>query len=352
MIHQKENVQKSSPTGFARRQDILERLALKDTVFLQAHKRFPVQWPDAYLQLVGQPAEKDPVAKMGRPDQREFESDPNDLADAIGDHLKRPMPFLVRKHADRIIVLTTKRCHFYCRFCFRREVPPTSQTELSPGDWDAVFDYLRGEKDLREIILSGGDPLTLTNTKLFQIKKRIEALPHIDRWRIHTRAPVHFPQRVTLQLVKGLARGLPLRVVTHFNHCREVTPSVRAAINLFRRFQIPILNQSVLLAGVNDSALSQVQLWRAMVTLGIQPYYLHHPDRVPGNAHFRVSIRQGLELYRHIRDALGQRSPNYVLDLPDGRGKVPVEQLVAVHDNLYHFHHSNNQISQYPDIIS
>lgn len=341
---------KESIGGFASRRDIVGTLKLSDAELTRGRRRFPVQWPEDYLKLVDTTASEDPIAKMGRPDPQELLSDPGDLADANGDMLKRPLPFLVRKHADRIIVLVTKRCHFYCRFCFRREDPPSSKTELNSSDWDHVFHYLTQEKDLREVILSGGDPLVLENSRLFWLKENIQKIDHITHWRIHSRAPVHFPKRLQEPLIAGLAKGLPLRVVTHFNHLRELTNESRRVAHLFARYRIPVLNQAVLLRGVNNTLHAQLQLWRALKHLNIQAYYLHHPDRVTGNAHFRVSISDGLKLIAGIKKNLGAESPRYVLDLPDGSGKVPVEDLVALGKRTYQYQHSHSKISTYQDI--
>lgn len=335
---------------FATRPEILERLAIDGELLTRARRKFPVQWPKHYLNLVGPSPQRDPIAKMGRPEEAEFLQNPGDLADAIGDKMMRPMPFIVRKHRNRLIVLVTKRCHFYCRFCFRREDPPTKETELNEADWDQIEQYLKKEPELEEVILSGGDPLTLSDGQLFAIKQRLLQVPHLKRWRIHTRAPVHFPQRITAALVEGLALGLPLRWVTHFNHVRELSSHSRRQAHLLSRFGIPFLNQAVLLRGVNSQLSDQVKLWRGLHQMGICSYYLHHPDRVAGNAHFRISLREGLALYGRLRAVLGENAPKYVIDLPDGTGKIPVEKLQYMGGNRYGYRHPNGIESFYTDI--
>jgi len=334
---------------FASRPEILQRLALDDDLLKQARKVFPVQWPKAYLNLVGGQPEGDPIAKMGRPGQAELQPDAGDLVDPIGDRFMRPLPQIVRKHKDRVIVLVTKRCHFYCRFCFRREEPPSSYAEMDEADWFRVLRYLQDETELREVILSGGDPLTLDNDTLFWIKQRLQTIAHLKCWRIHTRAPVHFTHRVDEALVAGLSGGLPLRVVTHFNHAREVTGESRRQAKLLSRYGIPFLNQAVLLRGVNDAVDAQLQLWRGLIAAGIEPYYLHHPDRVPGNADFRVTLSEGKRLYREMALRMRDRCPRYVLDLPDGRGKVPVMALREIENGRFRYHHPNGEVSHYID---
>ena len=334
---------------YASRAEILQRLDLDDALLKRARKVFPVQWPRAYLNLIGDDPQRDPIARMGRPLAGEFRHDAGDLADPIADRYMRPIPQVVRKHEDRIIVLVTKRCHFYCRFCFRREEPPSSYAEMNEADWQMVLAFLRRETGIREVILSGGDPLTLANGALFWIKAQLEKIPHLQCWRIHTRSPVHFAQRVDGALVEGLAGGLPLRMVTHFNHARELTAATRRQSNLLARFGIPFLNQAVLLRGVNDSLTAQLGLWRGLSGLGIEPYYLHHPDRVPGNADFRVTLAEGKRIYRDMALRLRNRCPRYVLDLPDGRGKVPVMSLRELGQGRYRYDHPGGGVSHYTD---
>ena len=334
----------------AARKEILAKLGVGQEVFDQARRRFPVQWPAYYLSLVGQDPKRDPIAKMGRPTEAELRFDAGDLADPIADRRLRPIPFLVRKYPDRVIVLATKKCHFYCRFCFRREEPVSGKGEPGSEDWARIFAYLADHPEIEEPILSGGDPLTLSNHRLFWIRDQLMAISSVKRWRIHSRAPVHYPERVTDELLEELAIGKPLTVVTHFNHAAELTGESRRIAEKLESLDIPFKNQAVLLAGVNDHAQVQRALWRGLAELGVRPHYLHHPDRVSGNAAFRVTIERGLGIYRElVRDWQGER-PRYVLDLPDGRGKVPVEKLVAVGEGLYRFSHADGTLSDYHDI--
>jgi lysine 2,3-aminomutase len=179
------------------------------------------------------------------------------------------------------------------------------------------------------VILSGGDPLVLTDAALGDIVKRLSSFPQLDRLRVHTRAPVHDPARVTPDLAAALGSALPKWIVLHFDHPREVTAETRRVVDTFLGAGMPVLNQSVLLAGVNDDPATLEALCRALVCERIKPYYLHHPDRVPGGAGFWVEIDRGLAIYRELRRRLGggPALPAYVIDLPDGSGKVPVESL-------------------------
>jgi len=333
--------------NFASGSEIQQHLGLERDILAVVRKRFPVRWPKSYLQLVK--TGDDPIAKMGRPSIEELKQDPGDLEDPIGDVAMRPRPFIVRKHEDRVIVLTTRQCHFYCRFCFRRGDGMSRAQEPGPKEWEGIFAYLAGETDLREVILSGGDPLTLRDAHLFWIHQRLRAIAHIQRWRIHTRAPVHYPSRVTSTLVDSIAQGLPLRLILHFNHPSEVTTASVSACELLRRSGIQLGNQAVLLADVNDSAELQCRLWQHMAQIGLNPHYLHHPDRVQGNSSFRVRIKRGLEIYREMKASCEAPLPRYVLDLPDGSGKVPVEDLENQGHGRYTYRHDSGKIVVYAD---
>jgi len=294
----------------------------------EAARRFPVRWTRYYLDLAGSQEAEDPIRRIAFPDPAELEPHPAQLADPVGEQDRSPCPYVVRKHADRAILLVTSRCHVYCRFCFRRSFPDGEHREPSMEALEEALDYLAGEQDLREVILSGGDPLVLPDEELRRIIARLSAMPQLTHLRLHTRAPVHDPARVTAPLAEALASGLPMWVVLHFDHPREVTSETRRVVGLLLAAGMPVLNQTVLLAGVNDDAETLEQLFTALVRERVKPYYLHHPDRVPGGGSFYVEIERGLEIYRELRRRVsgGAALPSYVIDLPDGSGKIPVEQ--------------------------
>lgn len=331
---------------FAPRAEVCTALNVDSQTFAQAHARFPVLWPQAYLDAaLGSSA----IAAMGKPDMRETLVNPADLADPVSDLALRPVPFLVRKHIDRVILLTTKSCHFYCRFCFRRAESHRQAGNPSRSDWALIFDYLRANPEIREAILSGGDPLTLSNQNLAWILEQLDQIPSIQKVRIHSRAPVHFPQRVDAELVSVCAQGKPLRLVCHFNHLDECQNENLRVIQMFQTAGISVGNQAVLLAGVNDSPADQVALWSRLWDWQIWPHYLHHPDRAPGNAHFRVSIQKGLDIYGQMQKSAQVPLPSYVLDLPDGSGKIPVAEMDQLSNGAYQYRHPDGRISTYQD---
>lgn len=295
----------------------------------EAAGRFPVRWTRHYLELVDPADPADPIRRIALPDAAELVPGRLDLEDPVGERRVNPLPFVVRKHRDRAVLLVSSRCHVYCRFCFRRAFPDGAHRDPSASELERALDYLVDDGELREVILSGGDPLALPDAELARIIERLSASRHLRSLRLHTRAPVHDPARVTPRLAGTLACGLPLWVVLHFNHAREIGPPTLAAADTLRGAGLPLLNQTVLLASVNDDAGRLEELCRGLLAARIKPYYLHHPDRVPGAAKFYVPLSRGLAIYRELRERLGggPALPAYVIDLPDGSGKVPVETL-------------------------
>lgn len=268
----------------------------------------------------------DPLARQVLPDPRELD-DPEGLDDPVGDAARSPVPWVVHKYGDRALLLLTKRCHLYCRYCFRRTFEPDPAQDPDEDALDVAVGYLRAA-GLEEVILSGGDPLAVRDARLFDVMDRLR--PAVPRIRLHSRAPITRPDRVTDELVEGLRARRPVWVVVHCNHPRELSPEVDAALARLVDAGIPVLNQAVLLAGVNDDVDVLAELGRALVRRSVKPYYLHHTDRVRGAGHFAVSLERGLALYRRLRERVdGVSLPRYVIDPPDGSGKMDVEAWVA-----------------------
>lgn len=286
---------------------------------------FPVKIPPAWRSRV-QACPDGPLGRQVLPGPGEGEPDVGDLVDPVGEARHRVAPLVVRKHADRVLLLTTRRCFVHCRYCFRRgldELEPTRAERL-----DAASFAVRSGAE--EAILSGGDPLTLPDPELAAL---LDALAGVPVVRVHTRSPVVAPERVTPALVRLLREHAPLWVVMSANHADELDAAATAAIARLVDAGVPVLNQAVLLRGVNDRVEDQVELARALVRRRVRPYYLHHTDRAAGNAHLRVSLAEGLALHAALRGRVsGLALPAYVIDAPDGSGKVPVAEWVACHN--------------------
>lgn len=299
------------------RAEALRRFPALVSAWDAAAARFPVRLPRAWVDA-GHPA----LLRQALPSAEELVPDPGDLEDPVGDALRSPIPWVVHKHPDRVLLLLTKQCHLYCRYCFRRNHRPGEGEQPTEAEWAAMLDYAAGS-GAREVILSGGDPLALPDRRLFAAIDHLR--PHVPVIRVHSRSPITWPRRVTAELVAGLRARAPVWVVVHTNHPAELTEEVREALARLVDAGLPVLNQAVLLAGVNDDVDTLVTLCEELVALRVFPYYLHHPDPAPGNAHFRVSAERGLALHEALRGRVsGLALPAYVLDPADGSGKRPV----------------------------
>lgn len=267
----------------------------------------------------------DAVAAQFVPSPAELLSRPEDLPDPIGDTVHEAAPGLTHRYPDRAILHITKTCDVYCRFCFRRETVGETGP-LPEADLEAALRYIAATPALREIILTGGDPLTLSPRRLESVLERLSAIAHITTLRIHTRVPVVAPERITPGLV-ALLRGLrpALWLVVHTNHAQELTAPARTALARLANAGVPLLSQSVLLRGVNNSHEALLELLRKLQDNRVKPYYLHHCDLARGAGHFRTTIAEGRALMAGLRGHLsGPALPTYVLDIPGGFGKVPV----------------------------
>ena len=266
----------------------------------------------------------DPIARQYLPSPAELKRTPDERDDPIGDDAHSPLKGIVHRYPDRVLLKPLLVCPIYCRFCFRREMLG-SDGALSDAELAAALDYIRAHDKIWEVILTGGDPLILSPRRLGAIIAALEAVPHVQVIRLHSRVPVADPDRVTAPLLRALESAKALYVAVHCNHPRELNDAARAACLKLSRAGIPLLGQSVLLKGVNDEAATLEALFRAMVAARIKPYYLHQGDLAPGTAHFRTSIEAGRRLMKGLRGRLsGLAQPTYVVDIPGGHGKVPV----------------------------
>jgi lysine 2,3-aminomutase len=232
----------------------------------------------------------------------------------------------VHRYPDRVLIKLVAVCAVYCRFCFRREhVGPGSGT-LSAADFAAALDYLRAHGEIWEVILTGGDPFTLSPRRIAETTRALAAIDHVKVLRWHTRLPVAAPEQVTKAMARALtAEGKMTVVAVHANHPRELTEDARSACRRLASAGAMLVSQSVLLRGVNDDPETLIDLMRAFVEAGVKPYYLHHGDLAPGTAHWRVPIARGQELMRLLRARLsGLATPTYMLDIPGGHGKAPI----------------------------
>lgn len=268
----------------------------------------------------------DPIARQFVPSVHETEIAPHEIADPIGDEARSPIKGIVHRYPDRVLLKPLHVCPVYCRFCFRREKVGPGGEALTAAETDAALAYIRAHPEIWEVILTGGDPLMMAPRRLAELVAALDAIPHVAVIRVHSRVPVVDPGRITPELVAALkpARAAAWLAV-HCNHARELTSEARAALARLADAGLPLMGQTVLLAGVNDDVETLEALMRALVVARVKPYYLHHPDLVRGTGHFRVSIARGQALMKALRGRLsGLAQPTYVLDVPGGHGKVPI----------------------------
>ncbi|GBR68431.1 lysine-2,3-aminomutase-like protein [Gluconobacter kanchanaburiensis] len=286
-------------------------------------QRFTTAVPPAFRDLITQP--DDPIARQVIPDARELVTLPHEDADPIGDDALSPVPGIVHRYADRALLKPLLICPLYCRFCFRREHVGPGGGLLSDAQLETALDWVRTHADIREIILTGGDPLMLAPRRLKHIVQSLSGIPHIETIRIHSRVPVAAPERMTEELLDAMDTDRSMWLVLHANHASELTPQATNAIRAVLSRAIPVLSQSVLLRGVNDTVESLEALLRAFIKARVKPYYLHHLDAAAGTGHFHVPVEEGQALLRQLRGRVtGLAWPTYVLDIPGGRGKVPI----------------------------
>ena len=288
--------------------------------------RYAVAITPAMVSLIERP--DDPIARQFVPHPDELITAQYEHADPIGDDAFSPVKGIVHRYVDRALLKPLLICPVYCRFCFRREHVGPDGGLLTEAELDAAFAWINAHLAVREIILTGGDPLMLSPRRLSDIVTRLSAVPHIETIRVHTRVPTTDPGRVTPPLIEALESDRSTWLVLHANHAREFSPDARAALTRLRRAGIPLLGQSVLLRGVNDSAEALEALFRAMIAASVKPYYLHQLDPAPGTARFHVPIEEGQRLLGSLRGRVtGLAWPMYVLDIPGGHGKVPIGPL-------------------------
>lgn len=283
---------------------------------------YPLRLSDTYADRIDWHDEHDPLRRMVLPSPEEGDLQPYELTDPIGDHAREVVPGLIHRYPDRCLLLLTTHCRIHCRFCFRREVVG----RVRPVNFFALREYLAEHTEVHELIFSGGDPFTFPVGFVKNVKNHLLPLSHIHTWRFHTRVPVADPQSVSDAFLAELpTQEKRVVVVLHVDHVRELDAASVAVIEKLRQAGCVLLSQSVLLKGVNDTREDLELLFRRLIEVGVKPYYLHHPDKVVGTSHFRISLERGKQLYRSLRGHLSSIAlPEYVLDLPGGFGKVPV----------------------------
>ena len=266
-----------------------------------------------------------PVRRQAIPRIEELHLSKCDMVDPLGEDKNSPVPGLVHRYPDRVLLLVTDQCATYCRYCTRRRLVGAHERSITEGDFDEALKYLKGHRRVRDVLLSGGDPLLLENERLEEFLSRLRAIPHIELLRIGTRAPVTLPQRITPGLVRMLKKYHPLMISIHFSHPKEITEAVRKACGDLADGGIPLGSQTVLLKGINDKPYVMKKLVQELLKIRVRPYYIYQCDLVMGTEHFRTSVATGIQIMEKLRGhTTGYAVPTYVVDAPGGGGKIPL----------------------------
>lgn len=311
--------------------ELAGKLNLDPVAIQSVTERYPLRITRDYLNLIR--AEGDPIWRQCVPDQLEL-AESFDDPDPLNEGGLSPVPGLIHRYPDRVVWMVSSICAVYCRFCMRKRRVGHGLQCMSASEFDDAITYLKGSKVIRDVTLSGGDPLLLDDDRLEEILVSLRSIPHIEIIRIGTRAPVTLPERITAALCSLLKKHHPVYVNTHFNHPIELTQRSRAACAMLADSGIPLGNQTVLLKGVNDDPAVMSDLFRGLLAMRVKPYYLHQMDLVRGTAHFRTPVEKGIEIMSALRGHVsGMAVPYYVVDLPGGKGKVPVLPGMKRDDN-------------------
>lgn len=278
-----------------------------------------------YASLMDPYDENCPVRLQAIPRAQEARQMPWEHADPLDEEADSPVPGITHRYPDRVLFLVTEQCSMYCRHCTRRRVVGVKDRVASPEKINACLDYIRNHREIRDVLISGGDPLTLSDEKIESIVKSLREIPHVEIIRIGSRIPVVMPQRITERLAKMLAKYHPIYLNTHFNHPKEITPESSRACAILADAGIPLGNQSVLLRGINNCPVVMKQLVQGLLRIRVKPYYLYQCDLTWGLEHFRTTIGEGLEIMEFLRGhTTGLAVPTYVVDAPGGGGKIPL----------------------------
>ncbi|MCL4509946.1 MAG: KamA family radical SAM protein [Bacteroidetes bacterium] len=311
--------------------DLVKRFNFDKETAERLNSLFHIRINPYYLNLIRYPG--DPIWLQSIPDARELEEDglPEDPLNEDGDS---PVPSITHRYPDRVLFLVTSQCSMYCRFCTRKRKVSDS-SKISMRYIQDGLDYIKAHPEVRDVIVSGGDPLMLTDFMLEKVLKGLREIPHVEIIRVHTKMPVVLPQRITPELCEMIKKYHPVYISTHFNHPWEATPEAKKACEMLADAGCPVGNQMVLMKGVNDDAEVVKELNRKLLMMRVKPYYIYQADMVKSTNHFRTPIRVGLEIMDKLRGhTSGLAVPYFVIDAPGGGGKIPIlPQYVLYHDD-------------------
>jgi len=330
------------------------QLSEEESKAIQGEKAtLPLAITPYYASLIDREKAFQPIRRTVVPVTAELQRSPGEMEDPLGEDHDSPVPGLVHRYPDRVLFLTTDYCSSYCRYCTRsRMVGQGGESRASYDQWNKALAYIEATPEVRDVLLSGGDPLTLSNHRLEWLLSRLRRIPHVEFIRIGTKAPVVLPQRITLAVTRMLKRYHPVWMSIHFTHPDELTAEVMHACNRLADAGIPLGSQTVLLAGVNDDVETMKRLYHGLLKIRVRPYYMYQCDPIPGSSHFRTSVSKGLDVIRGLRGfTSGYAVPSFVIDAPAGGGKIPLlpEYVVGHEGDSLLLRNYEGKIYRYPD---
>lgn len=319
-----------------------------------ANKKLALSIPPYFFNLIDAADDDCPIRRQVVPRLQETHTALWEMADPCGEDTHSPVPGLVHRYPDRVLFLVTDRCAAYCRYCTRsRLVSNATGYDFHP-EFERQIAYVRQHPEIRDVLLSGGDPLLLSDEKLGHLLGELRAIPHVEFLRIGTRIPIFLPQRITPALCAMLRKFHPLFISIHSNHPRELTTEVRDALGRLADAGVPLGNQSVLLRSVNDDVVTMRALLQKLLMCRVKPYYIYQCDLINGSSHLRTSVRKGLEIMEGLRGhTTGYAVPQYVIDAPGGGGKVPInpDYVLSHNKDRVVIRNFEGRIFEYPEAI-
>ena len=318
--------------------------------------RYAIAVTPAMSEAIKQTGALGPIAKQFVPTVKELSEHPNETPDPISDIPFTPVKGVVHRYRDRALLKVVNVCLVYCRFCFRREmVGPSQGAGLSDKELETALAYVAANQNIKELIITGGDPLILSPRRIQALTTKIAALPNVSKIRWHSRVPIVLPASITPELIAALKEtSVQTRIAIHANHPGEFGTEAQRACKQLSAAGIELLSQSVLLKGINDDADTLEQLMRSFIGVGAKPYYLHHGDLAPGTAHFRTTIAHGLNLMKDLSKKLHSAArPKYILDVPGGTGKIALDETTCISrgDGEYLLHCRDGSTATYKDVV-
>lgn len=320
----------------------------------KTEKIFPLSITPYYFSLIKKFDYSDPIFSMSVPNSCELNNPSFLTNDPLHEEEDTVVEGLVHRYADRALIISTSRCAMYCRHCTRKRVAGSKDYHLTDSQLDNIILYLTQHPEIKDVIISGGDPFTMSTRRLERIISKVRSVSSVDIIRIGTRTPVTLPQRITGELISMINRYHPIFVNTHFNHPNEITKeSSEACLKMIER-GIPVNNQSVLLKGINDNVETMSTLCRNLLKIRVRPYYLFQCDLVKGAEHFRTPLAKGIEIMDHLRGRVsGLGIPHFIVDAPEGKGKIPIlpKYMVEQKENETILRNYKNELVTYPEPI-